>query len=233
MEHGVHVLAPVDAVEHGAGDVADAFGHDPEEVGGGQDGGQGLEGHEHTEAHSHEAGRFEVAVFLEIDEAHHRSYGGAEPYEDEQAPAPEALVAQRDERDGRIAAGDVPVDGGVVPPSQPLLPLAPVRKGVVEGGGHVGHEHAEEIKNHACGGPAVAVGEAHVKEDGSGHDADEDSAGVTPGVPQFFAMTEMYPLFHAAKVTAKKRKRKEMGFFILRRAFRPRAGGCPGAPPPR
>ena len=36
MEYGVHVSAPVEAIEYGAGDVTDAFGYNPDEVGRGK-----------------------------------------------------------------------------------------------------------------------------------------------------------------------------------------------------
>ena len=143
MEHGVHVFALVDGVEYGAGDVADTFGHNPDEVGRGECIHQRLESHEHAQPHAHETRCFEKAVILEVDETHHRSHQGTQPDEHEQAPTPITLFTQCDERDGRIAAGDVPIYGGMVPPSQPLFPLAPGRKSMVGRRGDVRHEHAE------------------------------------------------------------------------------------------
>ena len=78
-----------------------------------------------------------------MNKAHDRSDQGAKPDKDEQTPTPIPLIAQHDERDGRIAAGNMPVDGGVIPPSQPLFPLAPGRKSMVGRRGDVRHEHAE------------------------------------------------------------------------------------------
>ena len=54
MEYGVHVSAPVEAVEHGAGDVTDAFGYNPDEVGRGKRVDQRFESDEHAQSHAHE-----------------------------------------------------------------------------------------------------------------------------------------------------------------------------------
>ena len=55
-------------------------------------------------------------------EARERAHDGAEPYKAKQSPAPIALMAPGDERDGRIGTGDMPVDGRMIPLAQPLLP---------------------------------------------------------------------------------------------------------------
>ena len=192
VEHRVHVLLLVDAVEHGTRDVAYSLGYDPPYRGGRHRVDQWLEGYEHRKPHAHEASRLQVAVVLEPYEAHHRTRYGAGPDEDEQAPSPVSLLAHGYERDGRIGTSYVPVDGGMVPFAQSLLPLAPGREGMVGGGGYIRHEHAEEVKDDACRGPSVVLAKAPIQEDGAKHDSQEDAAGMRPGVPQFFLMTEMY-----------------------------------------
>ena len=69
VEGSVHVAAAApEAVEDGAGDVADALGHDPVD---GDEGGsvhQRLEGDEDGEAHEAEAERLDVGVLLQAAE---------------------------------------------------------------------------------------------------------------------------------------------------------------------
>ena len=101
-------------VEDGAGDVHHAFCDEPHDGGRTDASHQRLEGHEHRETHQHVAGGFHVAVLFQIGEAHHRAGNGAEPHETKQAPSPEACVAHGNQGDGAVAAGDVPVDGGMV-----------------------------------------------------------------------------------------------------------------------
>ena len=60
---------------------------------------------------------------MQLSETHDGAHDGAGPHEDEEAPAPQPLLAQGDERDGGVGAGDVPVDGGVVPLAEHLFSL--------------------------------------------------------------------------------------------------------------
>lgn len=125
MEHGMHVFLLVDAVEHGSRNVAHALGDDPSHRGGRYGIYQWLESHEHRQSHAHKAGGLQVAVVLEPGKTHDGSGDGARPDKDEEAPAPVALVAQRNQGDRGVGTCNVPVDGGVVPLSQSLLPFAP------------------------------------------------------------------------------------------------------------
>jgi branched-chain amino acid transport system permease protein len=62
---------------------------------------------------------------------HDGSGNGASPDKDKKAPSPISLVSHRNERDWRVRAGNMPVDGGMVPFAQSLLPFAPGRNGMV------------------------------------------------------------------------------------------------------
>lgn len=178
MKHRVHVLAAVERVEEGAGDVSGALSYYPIEGAGRQAVDQRLQGHEYRKPHAHEAERLQIAVRLEVAEALHRAHDGAKPYEDKESPAPQSVLAQADERDGAVASRDVPVDGRMVPFAQPLLPHRPGRKRVVEGGGDVGAEHAEKVEDDARRGPSVPRLEAPHEEDDSERHAEGDARSV-------------------------------------------------------
>ena len=186
VEDGVHVLALVERVEDSSRDVADTLGHNPDKGGGGDAVEQGLEGHQHTQAHADEAEGLQIGVFLQADEADDGTGQCTRPHEEEQRPAPVALFTQGGERQWRVAAGDVPVDGGMVPTAQALLPLGVVTDGVVDGGGGVARQHAEKIEDNAYACPVVIALEAPHEEDDADDDTQHDAATVGRRVPYLF-----------------------------------------------
>ena len=82
----------------------------------------------------------------------------------------------------------MPVDGSVVPPSQPFLPTGVVAKGMIGCRGNVGAKHAKKIKDdpHTC--PAVILAEAPHQEDDAHYNAKDNAPRMRPGIPQFFLM---------------------------------------------
>ena len=90
----------------------------------------------------------------------------------------------------------MPVDGGMVPFAQSLLPLAPSRDSVVNGGGYVRHQHAKEVEDDAGSSPSIMFGEAPIQEDDAEDDTHQDAAGMRPGVPKFLLVAEMDFEFH-------------------------------------
>ena len=123
MEHRMHVFLLVQRVEHGTGDVANAFGNNPNDGCCGYGIDKGLEGYEHTEAHAYKTNGFEIGMFLQSHETDDGASHGAQPYKSEEPPSPITLFAKGYKWEGRIAAGYMPVDGSVVPAAQPLSPF--------------------------------------------------------------------------------------------------------------
>ena len=117
-------------------------------------------------------------MVLEVGEAHYCASDGASPDEDEEAPSPVTLVSQGYQRDRGVRTSDVPVDSGMVPFAESLLPLAPCRESMIGGGGDVGHQHAEEIEDDSCRRPSVVLREAPVEEDDAKDDTKEDAPGM-------------------------------------------------------
>ena len=79
----------------------------------------------------------------------------------------------------------MPVDGGVVPTAEALLPLGVVLDGVVEGGGDVGSEHTEEVENDPYASPVVVGLEAPDEENDADDDTKQNTAAVGECVPDF------------------------------------------------
>ena len=70
MKHRVHIFLLVQAVEHGARDVAYALGDNPYDGSRGNTGYQRPEGHQHGEPHADEAESLDVGMFRQADETH-------------------------------------------------------------------------------------------------------------------------------------------------------------------
>ena len=100
MKHCVHVSSSPQTVEQGPRDVAHPFGHYPDDGCRAHTVDERFEGHEHRQSHQAEADGFQVAVVFQLDEAADGSGYGACPDEDEEIPAPPAMLAQGYERDG-------------------------------------------------------------------------------------------------------------------------------------
>ena len=179
-------------IEHGAGDVHNAFGYEPAYGGGADALHQRAESYEDREAHKNVADGLEVAVLLEVDEADYGACYGAEPNETEEAPSPPACVAHGNKGDGAVAAGYVPIDGGVVEAAQHFAGRPVLGQGVVDGGGYVGAEHAGKVEGDGRGGPAV-VGTVAPHEEAYAHAYAEGYAGrMRPGVDPFFVLRVGY-----------------------------------------
>ena len=76
-------------------------------------------------------------MVFEFGETHHRSSDGTSPNEDEETPSPIALVSQCYQGNRGVRTCNMPVDGGMVPLAQSLLPFAPGGEGMVGGGGDI------------------------------------------------------------------------------------------------
>ena len=133
----MHVFLLVDTVEYGARNVADTFGNNPPDCGGGYGVYQRFEGNQYRQSHAYKTDGLQVAVILESGKTHDGSGNGASPDKDKKAPSPVTLFAHGYERDRGVGTGNMPVDGGMVPFAQTFLPLAPGRNGMIGGGSDV------------------------------------------------------------------------------------------------
>ena len=178
MEHAVHVFRLVQTVESGAGDVAYSLSDDPDHGSSAHTSQQGLEGHKNRESHADETERLHITVFLQMDEADGGAGNGAEPHKAEQCPSPITLVAHGNERDGRIATRNMPVDGRMIETAQNLLGFESSWQGMIDGGGDIRAEHTEEVEDDSCACPAVTSPEAPYKEDDANNHTKQDSRPV-------------------------------------------------------
>ena len=90
-------------------------------------------------------------------QGNHRTRYGTSSDIDEEAPSPVALFAHGYQCDRRVGTSDVPVDGGMIPFAQSLLPLAPGGEGMVSGGSDIRHEYAGKIEDDARCPPFIVV----------------------------------------------------------------------------
>ena len=124
MEYAVHVFALVQTVEHGTRDIANSLSDDPYHRSLAHIVYQWFESHEDAQSHTHETRRLQITVVLQSSETHHRAHDGTRPYKHEQSPSPSAVLSQRRQRQWRVAARNMPVDGSMVPFAQSLFPYA-------------------------------------------------------------------------------------------------------------
>ena len=183
VEHRVHVLLLIERIEDGPRDIADALGDNPDDGCRRHGVDQRLEGHEHAQPHPHEAEGLQVGMLLQPDEAHDGARYRTEPDKGEEAPAPVALTAERHQRQRRIGARNVPVDGRMVPLPEPLLPLRVVLHRVIQRGGRVAAQHTEEIEDDPYPRPVVVCTETPDEEDDAEHHAQQDAPAMRRGIP--------------------------------------------------
>ena len=188
MEYGVHVAALVERIEDGAGNVTYAFGHNPNEGGCGYGVDEGFEGHEDAQSHADETKGLDVGMLLEADEADDGTDDGTRPHEDEKSPAPIALRTQGYQRQWRVGAGNVPIDGSVVPMAQAFLPFRTSEQGVVGGRGDIAGQHAKEVETDAQTRPGILPSECHPQEYCSESSSHDDASSVAPRIPKLFLM---------------------------------------------
>ena len=123
MEDTVHIPLLMESIEDGTSDIEDTLGDNPDDGGCRYGVYQGLEGYQHTQSHADEAERLDVGMLLQPDETDDSSCNGTSPYKRKETPSPITLCPQRHQCQGGVRAGDMPVDGGMVPSAQPFLPF--------------------------------------------------------------------------------------------------------------
>ncbi len=150
VEDRMEIFPLVNGIEDGSGNVADPFSHYPEDALERNGFQQRLECNDDEQAHDHIADGFHMADFLHLAETQAGADQGAEPDDPEDGPSPGAGMSHCDECDGRIASGNVPVDGCMVKFAEPRLVDGIGRTGMIAGRGDVGKEHAHQVEDNAC-----------------------------------------------------------------------------------
>ena len=168
------------SIDDGASDVHHSFCDEPAHSNGLYTVEEWLEGHKHRESHKDVAGRFEVAVLFEMDKTDDSSRNGCKPDEAEQPPPPQTTVAHGDERDGGIAACDVPIDGSVVEPAPHFARGPSLGNGVIYGGRDVAGQHPRQIKYDSGLCPLVVCAEAPHEKHHTDNNSHEYSCGMAP-----------------------------------------------------
>ena len=74
----------------------------------------------------------------------------------------------------------MPVDGRMIPLTQPFLPWRPSRESMIDGGSNIRTEHTYKVEDDTCRRPAVTTREAEIEEDSTKSYAQEDATRMTP-----------------------------------------------------
>ena len=201
MEHGMNVGTVVrKGVDDSTRDVTHTLGHEPP-YGGRLDAiHEGPESYEAGEPHEHEARRLDVAVLAQAHKADDGARDGGEPHKAEQTPPPPAGIAHGDERDGRIAARNVPVDGGVVKMTPHLARRPRGRDGMVDCRADIACQHTTQIQRDGSARPIVAGTEAPHEKNHPDDYAEEYARCMAPRVEGIFAPRIVN---HGAKIRKK------------------------------
>ena len=138
-------------------------------------------------------------MLLQSNETDDGTRNGTRPDENKEAPAPITLFTQCRQCQRGIRARDMPVDGSMVPLTQPLLPFRMVLHRVIEGRSHIRAEHAEEIEDDPYPRPvAVATEDPHEKDHAENH-SQRDASAMRRGVPDL--LFPRVPYHNGCKVT--------------------------------
>ncbi len=153
VKNGMDKLMLCQGVDHCPGNIEKATHKQPyHRIGGIHSPGylqQGFEGNQHDQSHQHVGGGLEVAVALQRTEADEDAGECDQPYHPEDEPAPERLIPQQDQREGRVAGCDQQVDGGMVEMAKPCLAQWLLHIVVERGSTHAAdHPQPEEGKSH-------------------------------------------------------------------------------------
>lgn len=171
-----------EGIDGGPGDIEDALGDEPVDGGGLETVHERFEGHENAQPHDDETDRLEVAVFPQSPETDDGTNDGGEPDKGEEPPTPEPRLSQGDEGDGGVAAGDVPIDGSMVPSAQHLPGTAVLGQAMIEGGGDIGCQHPQQIERHPDRGPGVCTAHTPDEKGPSDDEGEENARSVAPRI---------------------------------------------------
>ena len=133
-------------------------------------------------------------MLLQMDKTDNGANDGAGPHKSEEHPAPIAVVAHGYQGDGRVGAGDMPIDGGVVPFAQVVLPFAFLVETMIDGRGQITACHPNEVEAHTNTGPhAVHIAQTYHDDKCDTHCSGHHGAtGVGPCIPDFFFLCIFY-----------------------------------------
>ena len=133
VEDGVYVFNFMEAVEYCSCDVCNTLAYNPKKYRQRHGIVELLHCNDYCQAHKDIAHSLKDIMFLEAIETQRCAHNGTQPTECEDSPTPLAYIAHCNERYGRIATGDVPIDCRVIELAERLAPLVLGRAGVIKG----------------------------------------------------------------------------------------------------
>lgn len=187
MENSVHVGLLVERIEEGTSDIHHTFGDNPRRGNHTRRIPKGTKRHDHRQAHQHITDGLEMTVGITIEKTEDAADDGSTPNETEKADAPNVvLLHDGQQRDGRVAASNMPIDGGMVELTQRLLGLS-LGQSMIGRRTYIGRQHAEQIETNGPSRPGISALEAG-DDEGYAHDNTQEYAdGMGGSVGDLFA----------------------------------------------
>ena len=187
VENGVHIGFLVERIEEGTRDVHHTFGDDPRRGNHARRIPKGTKCHNHRQAHQHITDGLEMTVGITIEETEDAADDSCTPNETEKTDAPDIiLLHDGQQRDGRVAACNMPIDGGMIELSQRLFGLS-LGQGVIGRRTNIGRQHAEQIEANGPSRPGITTLETGDDEGNAHDDTQEYADGMGGSVGDLFA----------------------------------------------
>ncbi len=128
-----------------------------------------------------------MTVRIPIEETEDAADDGCTPNEAEKTDAPNVvLLHDGQQRDGRIASSNMPIDGGMVELTQRLLGRS-LRQGMRGRRTNIGRQHAEQVKANGPSRPDISALETGDDEGDAHDDTQKYADGMGGSVGDLFA----------------------------------------------
>ena len=187
VENGVHIGLLVERIEEGTRDIHHTFGDDPRRRNHARRIPKGTKRHKDRKAHQYITDGLKMTVGITIEETEDAADDGRTPNETEKTDAPNVvLLHDGQQRDGRVAACNMPIDGGMVELPQHLLCLS-LGQGVIGRRTNIGRQHAEQIEANGPSRPGISALETGDNEGYAHDDTQQYADGMGGSVGDLFA----------------------------------------------
>ena len=162
VEYRMYIRYLMQAVKHRTYDISYALTHDEQEHEKRNSLVELFHCHNHGKPHKHIAERLNAVMLFHRVYAHECAYYGKQPTEDEDTPSPVSHITHGDERYGRIATGNVPIDCRVVELAQDKSRGSSGLCRMVCRRTDERTEHTHKVKDNTCYAPGVTTLRYHV-----------------------------------------------------------------------
>ena len=122
-------------------------------------------------------------MLLQMNKTGNGASNGTRPYKGKKTPSPITLTAKRHERQRRIRTRNMPIDGGMIPLAQTLLPFRVMTYGMIDGRGRITAQHTKQIEYHPYPRPVIVALETPHQENDADDDTQQNATAMRRGIP--------------------------------------------------